>query len=365
MKRCIAKITFFFFNLFFLLAGGNCIAQDIAAYTDYRDYLQAFDKGQFRQLEYLAVNSYKYGATAIAYVDNRNDFKIYYQGKSIFQLNAADFYYQVTDGLVVYKVGSVLYVFDRGDKKILSYYNSFLSANDSILCYFDDSNYSLKVYYNGRSAELESSLLERPKSVKTGSNTVAWVNQSSYFNVFYQGRQYEMENTAPVVYEAGGDLVAYVDGYDHYFRLFYKGDTARIDLFPPDSFKVGFGIMAYVDQLGNFRVFNDGATRRLLSDRPEFFKVKGEVVVYAYNGMFNAYYKGEVYQLDTYYPSDFQVGNYGVAWLDVSGRLKLFDKGKIYTASYEQINNYKLNGNVLKYEVGNNTVKIFYQGKNY
>ncbi len=340
-------------------------AQNISAYSDYRGYLQAFDNGMFKQLEYMPVKSYKFGRSVIAYVDNRNDFKVYYNGKSIYQLNAADFSYEVSDYLVAYRVGAVLYVFDNGEKKTLSYYNSLVTLNDSILSFFDDSKYTFSVYYNGREALLENSLLDRPRSVRTGSNTLAWVNQSGFFNIFYHGEIQTLDNIPPLAVEAGRDIVAYVDDYDHYFHLFYKGDTAIVETFAPDSFKVGYGIMAYVDQQGDFRIFENGSTRKILSARPDFFFVKGEIIVYAYNRMFNVWYKGKEYKLENYSPKDFQLGIEGIAWIDESGRLKYFDKGNISTVSYEIITGYNLTGSVLKFETGNNTVNIFYKGQKY
>ncbi len=343
----------------------NMNAQGISAYTDYRGYLQAFDNGMFHQLEYMPVRSYQYGRSVIAYIDNKNDFKVYYNGKTSYQLNAADFSYQVSDYLVAYKVGSVLYVFDGGDKKLLSYYNSLVTLNDSLLAFFDDSKYTFSVYYNGKEALLENSLLEKPRSIRSGSNTLAWVNQSGFFNLFYKGQVQTLDNMAPSSFEAGRDIVAYVDDYNRYFHLFYKGELAQIETFPPDSFKLGYGIMAYVDNLGDFRIFSDGATRRVLADRPDFFYVEGEVIVYAYNRMFNVWYNGKEYTLENYTPKEFLTGPEGVAWLDESGRLKYFDKGNIYTVSFEVINKFDLTGSVLKYETGNNTVNFFFKGKNH
>ena len=107
------------------------------------------------------------------------------------------------------------------------------------------------------------------------------------------------------------------------------------------------------------------ATQRLLSNRPDFFQVKGNTIVYAYNNNFNVFYNGKVTTLQTSYPRSFEVGNDGVAWIDDSGRLNLFQNGQTYVVSYEIINKYHLNGNVLKYEVGTNTVGIFYDGGNW
>lgn len=340
-------------------------AQEVTAYMDFQGKLQVFDRGFLRQAEYLPVKSYKIGGNTIAYVDHKNDFTVFYDGQKIPLVNAADFSYSVTNNITAFKVGNVLYAFDKGEKKTLSYYNSIFAVNDSVLVFFDEAESTLNFYYNGAIANAEEAYLDKPRSIKTGSNLVAWVNQSNKFNVFYRGEIEELDNLSPVAYETGRDIVAYVDDYEKKFRIFYKGETAQAEAFAPDSFKVGFGIAAYVDNLGNFRFFSEGSTQKILNDRPDFFQVKGDVLVYSYNNSFNVYYNNKTYTLQNRTPRDFQVGNYGVAWIDDSGRLMLFNKGKTYTVSYEIINKYALNGNVLKYEVGFNTVNVFYNGKNY
>jgi hypothetical protein len=356
--RCIAAA-------FFLLAANDAGAQAISAYTDYRGYFMAFDKGAINKLEYLPVTSYKMGSSCIAYIDNRNDFKIYYNGQSKFQLNAADFKYWVTDYLVAYKVGQVLYVNDAGTKKTLCYYNTKMVVNDSLLSWFDDSQYTFKIYYNGRTAELESSLLEPPKVMKAGPNTLAWVNQSNFFSLFYQGNVTVLDNIAPLDFAAGRDIMCWTDDYDRYFHVFYRGDTATLETFAPDSFKVGYGIMAYVDQLGNFNAFFNGGTSRLLPDRPTFFQVNGNVIVYAYNNQLNVFYEGRNYPVERYIPTNLQVGLNGVAYLDPGGALKYFFKGKSYPVTTEFVTQYALTGDVLKVEVGTNTNQFFWEGQLY
>jgi hypothetical protein len=354
-----------FFFIVFLFSSFQSWSQNLSAYNDYRNYFQAFDNGEFRQLEYMPVKSFKTGGHGIAYIDNTNEFRIYADQQKFDITYGGTLSYFTTDYLIAYRVGKVLSVFENQHAQNLSYYCSIYAINDSLLGFFDESNYNFSVFYQGNVIALESSMLEPPKSMKTGSNTLAFINQSNFFRVFYHGIIYPLDNIAPLAYQAGSDLVAYVDDYDQNFHLFYKGDTASIETFAPDSFKVGFGTMAYVDNLGNFRVFYEGATRRLLSYRPDFFQLKGYTVLYAFNNNFNVFYKGEVHTLEDYIPADFQMANEGVAYIDVSGRLKLFLSGKTYTISYEIINKYELNGNVLTYSVGTNTTKFFWNGKNY
>lgn len=361
MKFRIKKLLFFVLICF----SDTAHAQNLSAYTDYRNYFYVFDNGEYRQLEYLPVKSFKTGGAGIAYVDNTNEFRIYADEQKFDQTYAGNLTYFTSDYLIAYRVGKVLSVFDNQHTKNLSYYCSLYSLNDSLLGFFDESKYTFSVYYQGNIMELESSLIEPPKSIKTGSNTMAYIDQSNFFKIFYRGKTVVMDNVKPVAYEAGRDVVAYIDDYNHQFHLFYKGDTATVEIFSPDSFKVGFGILAYIDNLGNFRVFYEGATRRLLSFRPDFFKIKGNMVVYGFNNNFNVFYKGEVYTIENYIPSNMQIGNDGVAYIDESGRLKLFMEGIGYNVSYEIINTYELYGYILTYHVGVNTTRFFWNGRNY
>lgn len=359
------NFTYKIILLICIFAEANVYAQNLAAYPDYRGNLQVFDDGVFRELEYLPVRNYKYAGNSVAYIDNKNDFRVYSNGATITMVNAADFTYNVTDYLISFKVGDVLYAFDKGEKRTLCYYNTMYAINDSILAFFDDSKNVFSAYYDGKVVDMEDSYLEKPKSIKTGSNLVAWVNQSNFFNVFYHGELYQLDNIAPLAYSSGRDIVAYVDDYLQQFRLFYKGDTAVVETFPPDSFKVGFANMAYIDNLGNFKIFEKGASFKVLPDRPAFFDVKGNTIIYGYNNTFNVYYDGKSTQLQSWIPRNYKMGNDGVAWIGDNGTLMLFHKGKTYTVTYEIVNSYFLNGNVLKYEVGVNTTTIFYNGKNY
>ena len=223
----------------------------------------------------------------------------------------------------------------------------------------------LGVFYNGSNETVESSLLASPQTVKAGSNVLAYVNQSGYFKVYYHGEVTDADVSTPVSFEAGRDIVAFVDGYQKYFHLFYKGQTAQVDVNAPESYKVGFGIMAYVDYDGNFRVFNNGATRRLISQKPDFYDVKGNMIVYGYNSEFRTFADGESKLIDDIMPKEYKLSTDGVAYIDVDGVLKFYNHGKLYVVSHETVNKYFVNNEVVWYMVGTNTWKVFYNGANY
>lgn len=341
-------------------------SQGVAAYTDYRGAFQIFDRGIYQQLEYNPVKSFQAGGNALAYVDNTGEFQIYYNGRKYHQLYASDqFSYYASNHLIAYKVGTVLYVFEKGRAEKVSYFCSQFYVGDSLVVYYDDSNYNLGVFYNGSNTPIESSLLASPQTVRAGSNTLAYVNQSGYFKVFYHGEITDVDVSTPVSFEAGRDVVAYVDGYQKYFHLFYKGQTAQVDVNPPQSYKVGFGNMAYVDYDENFRIFSNGATRRLLSQKPDFYDVKGNMIVYGYNSEFRAFTDGESKLIDDIMPKEYKLSTDGVAYIDIDGVLKFYNHGKLYVVSHETVSKYYVNNEVVWYMVGTNTWKVFYNGVNY
>ena len=55
-----------FVAVLLILAHLDTKSQALSAYTDYRGYFMAFDKGVVNKLEYLPVNSYKMGSSCIA-----------------------------------------------------------------------------------------------------------------------------------------------------------------------------------------------------------------------------------------------------------------------------------------------------------
>jgi hypothetical protein len=355
----------FFALVIFSVLVINAKSQNLAAYSDYRGYFNVFDNGVYQQLEYNPVKSFKAGGVAIPYIDNTNELQIYYKGQKYHQTYASNLTYAVSDYLVAYKVGDVLTVFEKGISKKVTYYCKQYYLDDSLIIYFDDSNYNLSVYYNGNSQEMESSMLELPRSIKTGSNMAAYVNQSDYFKLFYRGEIKELDNTSPVSYSVGRDIAAYVDGYNHFFQLFYKGEVGKADDNAPESYQVGYGIMAYVDYEGNFRVFSNGATRKIISNKPEFYSVKGNVIAYGFNSEFYIFQNNESKLVSDVLPTDYKIGNNGIAYIDYDRHLKYYSKGKSYVVTYEPVSEYYVNNDVIWYLVGVNTWKVFMNGNTY
>ena len=354
------------FILLFFYAFHSSSAQVVSAYSDSRKYFYAFDNGTYRQLEYLPVVSYRISGNSIAYVDNTREFKIYYGGEVYKQdIYAADFNYYATNCIVPFKLGRALYVFDRGQRTNLTYYSTIFAAGDSVVAFFDETSPGLRVYENGLVSVVEESLLQSLLPVTAGSNVVAYVDQSEYFKIYYHGTITTMSQSPPVSVKAGADIVAFEDSYSNAFIAFYRGDTARLDDFAPISYQAGYGILAWVNSLHEFMILSDGGLRKISSYEPASYQVNGNLVVYHLNNRFMAFYNGVETELENYLPAEFKTSVNGVAYKDVSGRLKLFWKGRMYTASYDVVTDFTLDGDVLRYETGPMHTQFYFNGRQF
>ena len=341
-------------------------AQVVSAFSDNRKYFYAFDNGIQHQLEYLPVLSYRISGNSIAYVDNSREFKIYYGGQVYKQdIYAADFNYYATGCVVPFRLGRALYVFDRGQRTALTYYSTTFAAGDSIVAFFDETSRGLRIYENGVVNLVEDALLDSQLPVVAGSNVVAYVDPSEYFKIYYHGTITTMSQSPPVSVKAGGDIVAYEDGYTNGFFAFYRGDSARLDDFPPVSYQVGYGILAYVNTLQEFLILADGGLRKISSFAPDAYQVNGNLVVYSLNNRFMAFYDGKETELENYIPAEFKMSPNGVAYKDVAGRLKFFWKGDMYTATNDVVTDFRLDGDVLTYETGPLHTQFYFNGKGY
>ena len=77
-----------------------------------------------------------------------------------------------------------------------------------------------------------------------------------------------------MVYEAGRDIVAFLDVPDQTFKVFYRGEVTELETFTPKSFQVGDEILAYVDNLGKLKYFENGKVKTISNTSLNFIQLK-------------------------------------------------------------------------------------------
>jgi hypothetical protein len=352
--------------LFLLLATLGATAQNLNAYSDILHYFRIFDDGKMVEAEYLPVTQPQVGGNSVAYIDNSNNFKIYYDGETHIEAdNKPDKFYE-TDNLVAYDFNKRLTVFERGQTTLLCYQRGIYSVGDSVVAFFDTIAYSLKVYKDQEIKEIEPLYGKgQPLKLKAGDNIVSYVGYNGYFKVYFRGRLYELETYAPTQFKAGCNTVAYIDKMTQNFKIFYKGNLMVLESFPPASFKVGDDLVAYIDNTGNFKVYYMGELSTVLTYEPQYYDVEDHVVVYGDDMNFYAYYDGKMTKLESYKPDSYQLDFNSIAYKDRFNKLRFFSEGNYQDVTNAIINSYKLTRNVLMYSTDVDEFHFFCNGKNY
>jgi len=345
------------------------VSQNMAAYTDYRNYFFGFDDGSFTQLDHLPPKAFKVGGNAIAFISNANNFKVFYKGFTFDVTEGAfvrEFHANAT--LVAYMQSNQLNIFEKGNPKTLSTWVTSYAMGDSIIVYFDDIARSFKAYYDGSSYFLDDLLTggTEVRSYKTGDNLVVYINRNNVMKVFYQGAVFDLQNTNDegILYDAGMDVAPFVDQLNNTLNVFYRGNIYELEKTPPKSLKAGSGLVAYVDFDGNFKRFADGKTKVITSFEPESYMVADSMIIYHdNNGNFSVFYNGKSYTLENYVPKEVKADNNTVAYIDQQNRLKVFRHGETKIISYDLINWFEVNRNVVMFNILNNDTKFYFKGK--
>lgn len=336
----------------------------LSAYVDVRQYFYAFDSGVLKQLDFLPVTSYDVGWNSLAYIDHSGAFNLYYQGTSR-QLNQGSPYtYDATRNLVVYRIGSLLNVIDQGVvKTLMPFADDYPAAyGDSIVAYGNRVG-GFEVYYQGKQTELE---FEMPVSFKVGTNCVAYVTKTGEFKFFSRGRVVIVSTAPPRQYSVGQDLVAYVDEYDN-FNVWWDGSVWELDNFLPGYFEASDEVVIYFDHLGSFRVFHQGAVMELMQQPPRQFKLKHDVLVYLDElGLMRLFRAGEPQTLDNFWPTHLAIEGDLIAWADEDGILMANDGGNAYKVSEAVVEGrFRVDGQVIRYIEQTNQVKFWWRGERY
>ena len=119
------------------LATSPAHGQSLGAFTDYDKNFIVFDDGVFRQIEFQEVMSYAVGSGCVAYVNNGGHLKAY-ANHITYNVSPSVERYNITDNLFTFQVGTQLYVFEQGNKRLLTGYVGSFMVGDSVVAFIDN-----------------------------------------------------------------------------------------------------------------------------------------------------------------------------------------------------------------------------------
>lgn len=364
MKKRLTKFIFISITLFGVSL--NSYNQNISFFNDYLGNILIFDNGKIKQIEYLPLKSYKIGNYAIAYEDNTDFFKIYYN-HHVYKIVTSVGEYKMSNNYIAFSYNNILKVFDNENIIHLSNTITNYFLGDDIVVWFDDVEKKLKAYYEKDIFELDDALTTgKVDNVFIGKNIAAYVDSRSYMNIFYNGEIISIDYADRIKsLKVGRDIVAYVEEPVNNFRVCYYGELLELENFEPKSYKPGDGFLAYVDINNYLKVFSNYDVEIISFDNPDFYEVNDKILVFGVQNYFKVYYDGKIYTLENYIPNQYKFQNNVICYIDQLGNLKYFDGNKVETISYEKVDNFELHGNIVKYKFGVSSENIYFNGKTY
>ena len=344
--------------------------QNIIAYTDNRGYFNIFDNGKTIVAEYQAPQSFQVGGNCVAYIDYGNSLKVYYQGEISTLYDGIPTRYQVTHNLVVFNIGGVIKVFDKGKTTTLSGYTISYQVGDSIVSFIDLGSATFKVYYNGNIQLMEDfHATQNILEYNTSNNTMAYLTYLSEFKIFWQGNGYnlfKLPNASAVLnYQTGSNIVSFTNSNYLGLHAFYKGNTYPLSNKQITNYQTGDDMVAYTDA-GGFHVFYAGKTFDINSFPPDFYLVADSMLIYYTPGYFSVFNKGKMSVLENFMPSEYAIDNNTLTYVDLQGGLKAFYNDDTYQLStFDKLIGFKLTGNAVWFSTATVYNQVFLRGKTY
>ncbi|MCH2236062.1 MAG: hypothetical protein MK078_17640 [Crocinitomicaceae bacterium] len=359
------------FKTFFILVTTMCISntlisQNLTAFSDVNNRLYKFDNGVFSQIYYLEVKELHIGNTYIAYVDNKGDIIVNYNGEDnmIAQTHTS---ITPSDNLLLVQTATVLRVFDKGKPHILTSSAKSYAMNDSLVLWHDQIGNYLKYYYNNEVHELMMVVGDyQVDQQKVGANTFVFVDNIGTYQGFWRGQFYELfSSNFPSACVAGQDIIAFNDPNTRTFAVFDAGELLDVEDQQVSNIRVGNGFAYYLDASGTHKVYHKGEIQELSFADITNVNVRDSMIFFNDIGIHKVWYNDQVYQIFNNRVEDYQIDGGIIAYRNNMGGVSALVRGKELLIEESRVESYRLNGNCILLQYGPSSFGVWWRGKVY
>lgn len=351
--------------LFISVLASGSKAQDVTPFLDFNGYFKSFQNGFFRTVEMQRVKNFKAGDDVVGYIDFKGNLRVF-DGSNPMDLANVNVEYEVSDNLLVWKVGETLNLWDDGDLQTLTYFANQYVLRDSLVVYQHTRSNTLMVYYAGQNYELYSSTGSIGMPDIVGENIVVFRDNGNFYKVFWQGEIYDYDVWHnQIVFAAGTDIVAFNDPIMGTFTIFEKGQFLDVENFHMESYQAGRGFIAYTNLNGELMYYGNSKSQKLTNFSPSFWEVKDDIVLWGENGNTSVFVDGEIVQLGRYVPKDYVIKNDVVAFRNRIGGVDALIDGKVKNLSNLQNLKYAIYGSSVLLELFNRSYILYKEDREF
>jgi hypothetical protein len=354
-------ISKFFQLLFFFLCSE--LSAQVAPFVDYSGYLNTFYKGNVRTLEFQRINSFQAGDNVVAYVDNRENFKIF-NGEKVESISVQLVQSQVSDNIVAWQIGNFLYGYENGVKKTLCTNTGQFVVKDSMIVYQDTRFKTINVWYKNEVFQIMQQTGDMTMPEAIGENIIGFKDNGDVYRVFWRGKLFEIGGSSYVMdMVAGTDVISFNNTINKTFSVFENGDFYDVETAYMKKYKSGRGFVIYEDQIGNLWKFQQGNKINVTDFNSGVWEVLDDVFVWNENNLLFTFVNDVKTQIINYLPSDYQLKNSQFVYRNNLGGISVFYQGKNTVLTNQTESKYAVYGNTVLVELFNKSYLYFSNGE--
>lgn len=334
----------------------------VAPFIDYNGYFQTFYKGNVRMLEMQRITSFDAGDNVVPYIDNRGNFKIY-NGQNVDQISIQEVNYKHSDFLVAWKIGSGIFSYDNGVRKMLTPFGGDFIVKDSLIVFQDTRFKTLNVLYKGEIIELMQQTGEMSMPDCIGENIIGFKDNGHIYRVFWKGKIFELGGTElEISFQAGTDILCFNDAINKTFAVFDKGTFIDIEGMYVKNYKAGRGFIVYEDFTGNLWKYHNGQKTSITNFNSGIWEVKDDVIFWNENNLFFTFFNQEKKVVCNYKPDDYLLKNNVIVFRNAQGGVNVFIDGKLTILTNQKDAKYSIYTSAVLVELFNKSFQYFSEG---
>ena len=263
----------------------------------------------------------------------------------------------------IIKIGSGIFSYDNGVKKMLTLFGGDFIVKDSLIVFQDTRFKTLNVLYRGEITQLMQQTGEMSMPDCIGENIIGYKDNGDVYRIFWNGKLFELGGTQlGITFQAGTDILCFNDAINKTFAVFEKGTFMDVEGMYVKNYKAGRGFIVYEDQAGNLWKYQNGQKTNISDFNSGIWDVKDDVLLWNENNLFFTYYNGEKKNVCNYKPDDYVLKNNVIAFRNAQGGVSVNINGKNTVLTNQKDALYTIyNSNVLV-ELFNKSFLFFSEG---
>jgi hypothetical protein len=256
--------------------------------------LNMWDDGELQTLTYFSRN-YEVKDSIIVYEDTRFNTVSVYWNKQIYQI------YQMTgelnmpvvigDNIVAFKDnGNYFKVFYQGQIYDLGVWNGTIDfeAGCDMLCFNDPTTRTFALFENGQFLDVESFYM---KKYKAGRGFLVYEDLNGNLILYKKGEKQTLSNFSPSFWEVKDDLVVW--GENSFVFAYQNDKKIQVANFTPKDYLLKNNVFAFRNIMGGASALVDGKVVELSNQPNCEFQIYGNsVLVTLFNRSYIVYSKG-------------------------------------------------------------------------